>query len=186
MKAGTERDGFESGRAEVGTAWGQVALVERGGAVVFLALADDPAQAGRAITDQYPGASPGSRARDLAEEVARRIASGRGFEGIPYEVSGTGFQEAVWRELVRIPRGEVVTYGELARRTGRPGAGRAVGAACGANPIALIVPCHRVVGSGGGLGGYRWGAGRKARILRDEGAITGAMPAEGGKIAAVG
>lgn len=169
MKSGIERDGFEVGGAIVGTAWGQVALVERGGVVVSLLLADDPAGAARAIGDRYPAAGPGPAARDLAEEVARRIATGRGFEGVRYEVSGTPFQEAVWRELARIPRGEAVTYGELARRVGRPGAGRAVGAACGANPVALIVPCHRVVGSGGGLGGYRWGTARKARILRDEG-----------------
>ena len=182
MKAGTERDGIELGSAVVGTTWGHVGLVERGGVVVFLGLADDRAGAAREIADRHPTARAGSGARELAEDVARRVGSGRGFEGIPYEVLGTGFQEAVWRELARTPRGEVVTYGELARRIGRPGAARAVGVACGANPVALIVPCHRVVASGGGLGGYRWTAERKAGILRDE----GALPAAGGGLAVAG
>ena len=142
--------------------------------MVFLCLADDRAEVGQVIAGRYPQARPDHGARDLADEVARRIASGRGFEGIPYEARGTGFQEAVWRELARTPRGETVTYGELARRIGRPGAARAVGAACGANPVALIVPCHRVVGSNGGPGGYRWGAARKVRMLGDEGAFPAA------------
>lgn len=176
MRSWTEQEGIEPGSAVVGTVWGQVGLVERGGAVVFLALADDPAEAARAIEREYPAAVPGRRAGELVEEVARRIASGRELDDIPFELSGTEFQEAVWRELVRIPRGETVTYGELARRIGRPGAARAVGSACGANPVALIVPCHRVVGADGGIGGYRWGGTLKARILGTEGA---ALPAPG-------
>lgn len=176
MKSGTEQEGIEPGGAVVGTAWGQVGLVERRGVVVFLALADDPAEAARAIADRYPVGRLGPRAEDLADEIARRIASGRELDDIPFELSGTEFQEAVWRELVRIPRGETVTYGELARRIGRPGAARAVGSACGGNPVALIVPCHRVVGADGGIGGYRWGGTLKARILGTEGA---ALPAPG-------
>ena len=171
MKAGTERDGIELGSAVVGTTWGHVGLVERGGVVVFLVPAGDPAEAARAVEREYPAAGPGRRAGELAEEVARRIASGREFEGIPCEARGTGFQEAVWRELTGIPRGETETYGELARRIGSPGAARAVGSACGANPLALIVPCHRVVGADGGIGGYRWGGSLKARILGTEGVV---------------
>ena len=149
--------------------WGVIGLVERGGSVAFLTLADDRSGAEEAIDRVYPNADSGDRVSELGDEVVRRIGSNEGFDGIPFEVSGSEFQEAVWRELVRIPRGEVVTYGELARRVGRPGAARAAGAACGANPVALIIPCHRVVGSDGGLGGYRWGAERKARILLAEG-----------------
>ncbi|MFM8790978.1 MAG: methylated-DNA--[protein]-cysteine S-methyltransferase, partial [Solirubrobacterales bacterium] len=72
-------------------------------------------------------------------------------------------------ELTEIPRGEVLTYSEVALRIGRPNAVRAVGSACGANPVALLIPCHRVVASDGSLGGYRWGVGRKAKILSAEG-----------------
>lgn len=95
------------------------------------------------------------------EQVAFRLplASGR----------GTPFQRAVWRVLRRIPYGEVRTYGWVARALGRPGAARAVGGACGANPWPIIVPCHRVVAAGGALGGYSAGLALKRLLLRLEG-----------------
>jgi len=155
--------------AVVGTRWGVIGLVERGGAVVSLALADGERSVQEALGEGFPDAGPGERAAGLAREVGRRIDAGEDFEGIPCETTGTEFQEAVWRELAGISRGEVVTYAELARRVGRPGAARAVGSACGANPVALLVPCHRVVPSDGTVGGYRWGRGRKEAILEDEG-----------------
>ena len=80
-------------------------------------------------------------------------------------VAGTPFQIAVWRALLEIPRGRTVSYQELATGIGRPGAARAVGAAVGANRIAVLIPCHRVVRADGGLGGFRWGAARKAALL---------------------
>lgn len=83
-------------------------------------------------------------------------------------VKGTAFQLAVWRELRRIPSGTTVSYGELARRVGRPKASRAVGAAVGANRIAWLIPCHRVVRSDGGLGGFRWGTDCKRAMLEWE------------------
>ena len=87
---------------------------------------------------------------------------------LPLDLKGTAFQQRVWKELTRISHGETITYGELARRIGAPSAVRAVGTACGANPAAVIVPCHRVLRSDGGLGGYRWGVERKARLLASE------------------
>ena len=81
---------------------------------------------------------------------------------------GTEFQMRVWRQLAEIPYGETWTYGELARRVGRPGASRAVGAANGANPLPLILPCHRVVASGGKLGGFGGGLDAKRRLLAFE------------------
>jgi methylated-DNA-[protein]-cysteine S-methyltransferase len=83
---------------------------------------------------------------------------------------GTDFQRRVWDELTRIPAGETISYGELAARVGRPNAARAVGAAVGRNPISIIVPCHRVVGSNGALTGYAGGVERKAHLLALEGA----------------
>jgi AraC family transcriptional regulator of adaptative response/methylated-DNA-[protein]-cysteine methyltransferase len=157
------------GSAVVETRWGAIGLLERGGTVVFLTLADDPTGAGEVLGRERAEA-PGTRqAIELAREVAGRIDGGLGFDGIPVEVSGTPFQEAVWRELTGIPRSEVVTYGDLARRIDRPGAARAVGAACGANPVALLIPCHRVIAADGGPGGYRWGTARKVAILAGEG-----------------
>lgn len=82
---------------------------------------------------------------------------------------GTPFQRSVWEELLKIPKGETLTYGEVALRVGRPGAARAVGQAVGSNPIPLLVPCHRVVGSNGGLGGFGGGLPLKTTLLRQEG-----------------
>ncbi len=84
------------------------------------------------------------------------------------DLRGTVFQLRVWTVLQGIPAGETITYGELARRIGLPGGARAVAGACGANPAAVIVPCHRVVAADGGLGGYRWGVERKRALLKRE------------------
>jgi methylated-DNA-[protein]-cysteine S-methyltransferase len=88
---------------------------------------------------------------------------------LPLNLQGTEFQLAVWNELLRVPYGETITYAELANRIGRPSAIRAVGAANGANPIPVIVPCHRVIGSNGTLTGYGGGIERKQWLLAHEG-----------------
>ena len=83
--------------------------------------------------------------------------------------AGTSFQREVWRELCEIPHGEAISYGELAERVGRPGAARAVGRANGTNPVALVIPCHRVIGADGSLTGYGGGMERKHALLTHEG-----------------
>ncbi|MFF8641170.1 methylated-DNA--[protein]-cysteine S-methyltransferase [Streptomyces sp. NPDC015345] len=92
---------------------------------------------------------------------------------LPLRLDGTPFQRMVWDELLRIPYGEVRTYGELAETLGKPGASRAVGLANGKNPISVIVPCHRVVGANGNLTGYGGGLDRKQRLLVFEGGGMG-------------
>ena len=87
---------------------------------------------------------------------------------LPLDVRATAFQMKVWNKLRQIPRGETRSYGEVAREIGEPGAVRAVARACASNPIALAVPCHRVVRSDGGLAGYRWGMERKKKLLERE------------------
>ena len=84
---------------------------------------------------------------------------------VPLELAGTEFQRAVWAQLCAIPYGETISYGELARRVGNPRASRAVGSANGRNPIAVIVPCHRVIAGDGSLGGYGGGLDRKTTLL---------------------
>lgn len=101
--------------------------------------------------------------RQLAEYFA---GTRREFE-LPVRVGGTPFQRQVWAELCRIPYGETITYGELARRIGRPTACRAVAAACGANPLCIVVPCHRVVASNG-PGGFAAPLEVKLRLLELE------------------
>jgi AraC family transcriptional regulator of adaptative response/methylated-DNA-[protein]-cysteine methyltransferase len=87
---------------------------------------------------------------------------------LPLALPGTMFQQAIWQALCRIPRGQRLSYKALAAAAGRPRAIRAAASACGANPIALVVPCHRVIASDGGLGGYKWGIAHKAELLRRE------------------
>ncbi len=91
---------------------------------------------------------------------------------LPLATGGTEFQRSVWAALRAIPCGETISYGELARRIGNPKAVRAVGLANGANPIGIVVPCHRVIGGDGGLGGYGGGVERKAWLLKHEGALA--------------
>ncbi len=93
---------------------------------------------------------------------------GRQSAKFPLAVTGTNFQVQVWRALLELEPGETVTYGVLARKLGRPDAARAVGTAVGANPVAWVIPCHRVLRAGGVLGGYRWGPARKQMIRRWE------------------
>ena len=90
------------------------------------------------------------------------------FEDLPLDLKGGPFHLQVWRELRKIPPGKTVSYQELARRLGKPKAARAVGQACGANPIPLIVPCHRVIAANGALGGFSAGLDRKRWLLRHE------------------
>ncbi|MBM6594264.1 methylated-DNA--[protein]-cysteine S-methyltransferase [Microvirga pudoricolor] len=96
----------------------------------------------------------------------------RAIEALPVETAGTPFQREVWTALRSIPPGTTISYGELARRIGRPSAVRAVGLANGANPIGVVVPCHRVIGSDGALTGYGGGIERKRWLLAHESALS--------------
>jgi AraC family transcriptional regulator of adaptative response/methylated-DNA-[protein]-cysteine methyltransferase len=87
---------------------------------------------------------------------------------VPLDVQATAFQWRVWEALRAIPYGSTRTYHEIATKVGNPKAARAVGHACATNPVSLVIPCHRAVRAGGGLGGYRWGLERKRRLLTQE------------------
>ncbi len=87
---------------------------------------------------------------------------------LPVDIRATAFQRRVWQELQRIPFGKTRSYGDVARRIGKPKATRAVAQACSKNPVALVIPCHRVVREDGELGGYRWGVERKQALLERE------------------
>lgn len=108
----------------------------------------------------------------ITEPLAKAVFSDDGFSAsIPVDVRGTPFQLKVWAALRAIPRGHVTTYGTLAEAIGHPKASRAVGTAVGDNPIAVCVPCHRVVRKDGSLGGYYYGPDLKSALLRWEGAL---------------
>ncbi len=114
-----------------------------------------------------PARDPGGLARALRAYFAGDLSA---IDHLPVQTGGTPFQRAVWRALRDIPCGTTVSYGALARRIGRAEAVRAVGLANGANPVGIVVPCHRVIGSGGALTGYGGGIERKRWLLAHEGA----------------
>ena len=106
--------------------------------------------------------------RHAADQVRRVFRGTPTDPSIPLDVRATAFQARVWRELRSIPSGATRSYGEIARRIGRPGSARAVARACASNQVAFLIPCHRAVASDGGLSGYRWGVGRKKALLARE------------------
>ncbi|MBN2288917.1 MAG: methylated-DNA--[protein]-cysteine S-methyltransferase [Candidatus Glassbacteria bacterium] len=109
-----------------------------------------------------------SRAAACLEDYFAAPAAVAAYPG-PLDPGGTRFQQQVWDRLIRIPPGQTATYGGIARRLGSPLAARAVGAACGANPLGIVIPCHRVVGKSGKLTGFGGGLQLKARLLEMEG-----------------
>jgi len=148
-----------------------VARSERG--VCAILLGEDPEALVRDLQDQFPRAHLIGGDAGFEEWVARVVglveAPGIGMD-LPLDVRGTAFQERVWQALRQIPPGSTASYADIAQRIGMPRAVRAVAQACGANPLAVAIPCHRVVRSDGALSGYRWGVDRKRELLRREGA----------------
>ena len=124
-----------------------------------------------ALAARFPQADLVEGGEDFAVLLADVVASVErpgAPHAIPLDVQGTAFQEAVWRELRRIPPGETRSYAEIAAAVGKPGAVRAAGSANGANNVAVLIPCHRVIRSDGSLGGYAYGLEIKVRLLAKE------------------
>jgi methylated-DNA-[protein]-cysteine S-methyltransferase len=115
--------------------------------------------------------------RACAAQLAEYFAGERGRFDLPLDPRGTPFRKRVWAEIAKVPYGETMTYAELARRAGAPGSARAAGAATGRNPLAIVVPCHRIVATGGALTGYAGGLARKEYLLALEGAPLAARAA---------
>lgn len=129
-------------------------------------LGAEPAALKRRLAEEFSEAEICEKDDSGLKKAVLRFLSGEGsLAQVPLDIRGTVFQCRVWEELRRIPRGETRTYRQIARALGTPDAVRAVGSACGANPVALAVPCHRAVRADGGLGGYAWGLARKKQLL---------------------
>ena len=162
---------FAVGDCSLGTIL--VAQSERG--VCAILLGDDPDALTRDLQDRFPRANltGGDAAfeRLVSTVVGFVEAPGRGLK-LPLDIRGTAFQQLVWKALQRIPVGSTATYTEIATRIGSPKSVRAVGRACGANPLAVAIPCHRVVRNDGGLSGYRWGIERKRMLLERESSVA--------------
>ncbi len=166
------------GIATITTALGPISLAARDGVLCALEFTGEPAGSVRfeRLRSRFPGAefrsgTAGRAARgDCAARLRDYLAGDlQAFAGLEMAPGGTPFQRKVWRALTQIPAGAAWSYAELAGAMGRPKAVRAVGAANGANPIAIAIPCHRVIGADGALRGYAGGLERKAWLLRHEG-----------------
>lgn len=165
--------------ASAATPFGTALVARSAHGICSVALGDDVLELERALSASFPNAvlhrDQAAMGRIVAD-VARLVATPNRVGAvalerelpIPLDERGTPFQCTVWRELRRIAPGTTTTYAELARRIGRPTAARAVARACATNRIAVLTPCHRVVGSDGKLTGYRWGIGRKRALLAYE------------------
>jgi AraC family transcriptional regulator, regulatory protein of adaptative response / methylated-DNA-[protein]-cysteine methyltransferase len=147
-------------------------LVARSGAGVRAILLGDDAAT---LADDLQARMPSEKLEDGDDQcsyIAATVAAHVDDPSVPldfaFDSQGTPFQKKVWKTLRAIPAGMTISYGELARQVGAPKSVRAVASACGANPIALAVPCHRVVSKDGSLGGYRWGVERKRALLDRE------------------
>jgi AraC family transcriptional regulator of adaptative response/methylated-DNA-[protein]-cysteine methyltransferase len=146
-----------------------VAASSRG--VCAIAMGDDAEALVRDLERRFPAAVLAGGDRRFEQWVAQVIgfieAPGTGLD-LPLDIRGTAFQRRVWQALRRIPVGKTISYAALAQRIGQPSAVRAVARACASNPLALAVPCHRVVRTDGSLSGYRWGVERKRELLERE------------------
>jgi AraC family transcriptional regulator of adaptative response/methylated-DNA-[protein]-cysteine methyltransferase len=146
-----------------------VAATPRG--LCFVTLGDSDRAVERALAHEFPAALKVRDDRSLArfvKDVLARIAGREPHPELPFDVRATAFQRRVWDELRKIPAGTTMSYSALARKIGRPSATRAVANAVAKNPIAIVVPCHRIVREDGATGGYRWGAARKTDLLKLE------------------
>lgn len=149
------------------TTLGPMLLAATDKGVCRLAFHEDAAD----LQARFPAAElvEGAIPADLLALVLAQVEQGDG-EEVPLDTAGTPFQQRVWAQLRAIPKGETRSYAEIATAIGQPRATRAVGGANGANPVAVLVPCHRVVAADGSLGGYAWGEAIKRELLRREGA----------------
>jgi AraC family transcriptional regulator, regulatory protein of adaptative response / methylated-DNA-[protein]-cysteine methyltransferase len=160
---------FAVGEASLGAVL--VAATNKG--VCAIMLGDDPDRLVRDLEDRFPRAELVGGDHEFERTVARVVglieAPGQRLD-LPLDIRGTAFQQQVWQALRAIPAGRTATYAEIAQAVGRPTAVRAVAQACAANPLAVAIPCHRVVRADGDISGYRWGVERKRKLIAREAA----------------
>lgn len=153
---------------------GAILVAQSARGVCAILLGDDPDQLVRDLQDQFPKAElvgADQRFEQLVAQVVGLIEAPAVGLDLPLDLRGTAFQERVWQALRDIPPGNTASYAQIAERIGAPKSFRAVAQACGANSLAVAIPCHRVVRSNGELSGYRWGVERKQQLLAREKAL---------------
>lgn len=152
---------------------GQVLLAATGRGVCKVSLGTDASRLEGELRAEFGAATlrrDARRLRDYTRPIMDYLAGGSPDLALPLDIRATAFQRQVWTLLRAIPYGATRSYSEIARRAGNPGAVRAVARAIAANPVALVIPCHRAIRKDGGLAGYHWGVARKAALLAQESA----------------
>ena len=150
---------------------GSILVAQSAKGVCAILIGDDPQLLVRDLQDRFPKANligDESHYQELIAKVVGLIEKPEVGLELPLDIRGTAFQQRVWKALQQIPPGSTATYSEIAGKVGMPKAVRAVAQACGANVLAVAIPCHRVIRSDGSLSGYRWGAERKRALLDRE------------------
>ena len=146
--------------------FGKLLLASTTRGICYLAFYDDESVALKLLCAKFPQAIYEEQLNLFQENALLVFQHNRlGLEPIQLHLKGTDFQLKVWNELLKIPMGKLSTYGELAKNLGNPNASRAVGTAIGSNPIAYLIPCHRVIQASGNFGGYMWGTTRKRAMI---------------------
>jgi AraC family transcriptional regulator of adaptative response/methylated-DNA-[protein]-cysteine methyltransferase len=164
-------EGMQIGYTIVDSPLGRLLVGATEHGVSSVCLGDSDRTLERALREEYPAAQLERGGTHLKQYVEAIIAYLRGKEPhlqLPVDIQASAFRRRVWDALRAIPYGQTRSYGQIASSIGEPKASRAVGQACGANPVALVIPCHRVVRNDGATGGYRWGPKRKQKLLEQE------------------
>lgn len=174
-RAALLRDGdvIRRGLRRTSLGWTMIAASEKGVCAIF--FGNEPEPLNDELHARWPKAAylgADAAFTQLADAVVDYIEHPTARVPFPLDIRGTEFQRRVWAAMRAVPAGETASYSEIARRIGAPRAMRAVGTACGANPLAIVIPCHRILRADGDMSGYRWSVTRKRALLKREGALV--------------
>jgi AraC family transcriptional regulator, regulatory protein of adaptative response / methylated-DNA-[protein]-cysteine methyltransferase len=164
-------EGMRIGYTIVDSPLGRLLVGATEAGVSSVCIGDSDAALEKALREEYPAATierGGSHLQRYVEAIIEYLEGDQPHLDLPVDIQTTAFRRRVWEALRAIPYGQTRSYGQIAAAIGEPKAARAVGQACGANPVALVIPCHRAVRNDGASGGYRWGEKRKQKILAQE------------------
>ncbi|OGG60616.1 cysteine methyltransferase [Candidatus Kaiserbacteria bacterium RIFCSPHIGHO2_01_FULL_56_24] len=145
--------------------FGRILIASTTKGIAHIAFADDEKEVLKDLHEKFPNAAFTQKSDSLQKSALSIFSRGKKLDGIKLHLKGTPFQLKVWEALLRIPAGHLSTYSAVALRIKRPNAQRAVGTAVGRNPVAFLIPCHRVIRSTGVFGNYHWGSGRKKAMI---------------------
>ena len=157
--------------------FGQVLIASTHKGLCYMGFSDDEELAFQDLQRRFPNADFIQKSNELQQNALKAFSLDYSeMDKVNLHLKGTDFQFKVWEELLKMPLGRLTSYGEMAKSIQKPKAARAIGTAIGSNPIAFLIPCHRVVQATGGIGGYMWGTNRKAKIIEWEEGFDSAQP----------